>query len=190
MYLSLAELLTFTLQWSDNNACDVLFRHTGGPAATDRYVRSLGISDFAIKVTEDEMHKDLNTCYDNWSTPLAAAQTVELLVGTDLIPSPFREFIRQTLVSCETGKDRLPRPLLGTNAIVGHKTGTGDRNTDGKIIGVNDVGFVVLPDGSRYTIAVFIRDSGESLQTTSQIIGDISQIVHTYFSNEKQYNTL
>lgn len=190
VYLSLAELLTFTLQWSDNNACDVLFRHTGGPAATDRYVRSLGISDFAIKVTEDEMHKDLKTCYDNWSTPLAAAQTVELLVGTDLIPSPFREFIRQTLVSCETGKDRLPRPLLGTNAIVGHKTGTGDRNTDGKIIGVNDVGFVVLPDGSRYTIAVFIRDSGESLQTTSQIIGDISQIVHTYFSNEKQYNTL
>ena len=65
VYLSLAELLTFTLQWSDNNACDVLFRHTGGPAATDRYVRSLGISDFAIKVTEDEMHKDLKTCYDN-----------------------------------------------------------------------------------------------------------------------------
>ena len=41
--LSVSRLLEYSLQLSDNNACDILFEHTGGPAATDRYVRSLGL---------------------------------------------------------------------------------------------------------------------------------------------------
>lgn len=184
IYLPISDLLRYTLQWSDNNACDVIFRYMNGPVTVDNYIRSLGINDLSIRATEDEMHKDLNTCYQNWSTPLAAAQLIEQLVATQATPSPFREFIIQTLISCETGKERLPRPLAGTRTVIGHKTGTGDRNPQGKIIGVNDVGFVLLPDNTRYSIAVFIQDSGESLQATSQVIGDISEIVYTYFSHQ------
>ena len=47
--LSVSRLLEYSLQLSDNNACDILFEHTGGPAATDRYVqfrkRSNGTAD-------------------------------------------------------------------------------------------------------------------------------------------------
>ena len=84
------------------------------------------------------------------------------------------------MISCETGKDRLPLPLIVTNAIIGHKTGTGDRNSKGLLIGTNDVGFVYLPNGQRYTIAVFIKDSEESEKATSEIIADISRIVYQY----------
>ena len=82
------------------------------------------------------------------------------------------------MISCQTGKDRLPLPLKGTKAIIGHKTGTGDRNNKGQIIGMNDVGFVYLPDGQRYTIAVFIKDSEESDVETARIIADISEKVY------------
>ena len=68
--LSVGELLKYTLHLSDNNACDILFRVFGGPAATDEYLRSMGLRDFAIEVTEDDMHRNLADCYRNWTTPL------------------------------------------------------------------------------------------------------------------------
>ena len=63
---------------------------------------------------------------------------------------------------------------------MGHKTGTGDRNAQGRIIGLNDVGFVVLPGGRRYTIAVLVRDSAESDEATARIIADVSEAVYRY----------
>lgn len=74
-----------------------------------------------------------------------------------LFDDEYQKFIKTTMMSCETGKDRLARPLQGNKAILGHKTGTGDRNDKGQIIGMNDVGFVYLPDGQSYTIAVFYK---------------------------------
>lgn len=121
------------------------------------------------------MHKDINTCYRNWSTPLEAVKVMELLLTRPLFDKDYQDFIKQAMVTCETGKDRLPFPLEGTEAIIGHKTGTGDLNDKGQIIGINDVGFVYLPNGKRYTIAVFIKDSAENMQESSRIIADISQ---------------
>ena len=149
--LSVSRLLEYSLQLSDNNACDILFEHTGGPAATDRYVRSLGLHDFAIAATEQQMHDDPQTCYENWSTPLEAAALLELLVTEQILTPTLREMIRQNLISCKTGADRLPKPLSGTGAVIGHKTGTSDRDERGIFAGTNDLGFVILPDGTRYT---------------------------------------
>ena len=84
------------------------------------------------------------------------------------------------MTACRTGLDRLPAPLAGTGAVVGHKTGTGDRNSQGKLIGINDVGFVFLPGGRRYTIAVFVKDSEETPEQTARIIADISAVVYRH----------
>ena len=178
--LSIKELLEYTLLLSDNNACDILFAQAGDTKASDNYIRSLGLRDFSIKVTENEMHQNESTCYENWSTPLETARLIELLLTKELFNKESQEFIKRTMISCETGKDRLPLPLMVTNAIIGHKTGTGDRNSKGLLIGTNDVGFVYLPNGQRYTIAVFIKDSEESEKATSEIIADISRIVYQY----------
>ncbi len=180
--LSVGELLKYTLQQSDNNACDILFARSGGPEATERYVRSLGAADFSIVATEDAMHQDLSLCYQNWSTPLEAAGLFQKLFTRNLFEEPYQEFLERTLVECETGKDRLVKPLQGTGAVTGHKTGTGDCNAKGQIIGLNDVGFVCLPDGRHYAIAVFIKDSEETPPATAQIIADISEVVYLYLA--------
>ena len=52
------------------------------------------------------------------------------------------------------------------------------RNEQGELIGINDVGFVRLPDGTEYTIAVFVKDSAESAEDTAGIIARISEIVY------------
>ncbi|HIS34651.1 MAG TPA: class A beta-lactamase, subclass A2 [Candidatus Avirikenella pullistercoris] len=184
--LSIGELLKYTLHLSDNNACDILFDRTGGTETTDKYIRSLGIGHFSIEVTEDEMHKDLNACYRNWSTPLETAKIIEMLLTQELFGKEYQNFITDAMITCQTGKDRLAYPLEGTNAIIGHKTGTGDRNSKGQIIGTNDAGFVCLPNGKRYTIVVFIKDSEETEQATSRIIADISETVYRYISTSLQ----
>lgn len=178
--LSVRELLKYTLQQSDNNACDILFRLTGGPQETDRYIRSLGCSHFSITATEDDMHVDLNRSYDNWTTPLEAARLLEIFLTRELFQPSDRQFIRQTLTECETGKDRLVKPIPSGKAVIGHKTGTGDCNAQGQIIGINDIGFFLLPDGSRYSLAVFVKNSEEDAPATAGVIAAISEAVWNF----------
>lgn len=52
------ELLTYTLQWSDNNACDILFDHIIDPQQTDVLLRCMSEKDFNISATEREIHFD------------------------------------------------------------------------------------------------------------------------------------
>ncbi len=186
-YLSLKELLRYTLQMSDNNACDILFKQLGGVSVVDEYIRRLGIRNFSIRATEDEMHQDIDVSYRNWTTPIEAAKILELFLSDTLVDKEYGDFIKQTMIECETGKDRLAKPLLdNSQAIIGHKTGTGDRNKDNLLIGINDIGFVCLSDTKRYTIAVFVKDSGESMHDTSKIIADISDVVYQYVCRTDQ----
>lgn len=178
--MSIADLLRYTLQQSDNNACDILFNYQGGPDAVNKYIHSLGIRECAIVGTETAMHEDLNLCYENWTTPLAAAELVEIFCKKPLFPKVYKDFIFQTMVECQTGQDRLVAPLLDKKVTVGHKTGTGDLNAKGQQIGCNDIGFVLLPGGRTYSIAVFVKDSEENNQANSKIIADISRIVYEY----------
>ena len=178
--MSIADLLKYTLQQSDNNACDILFDYQGGPDAVNKYIHSLGIRECAIVGTETAMHEDLNLCYENWTTPLAAAELVEIFRKNPLFPNVYKYFIFQKMVECQTGQDRLIAPLLDKKVTVGHKTGTGDLNAKGQQIGCNDIGFVLLPGGRTYSIAVFVKDSEENNQANSKIIADISRIVYEY----------
>lgn len=159
--LSVCELLGYTLQQSDNNACDILFRRFGGPEAVDRCIRSLGFDCFAIAVTEEEMHTDPACCYANRSAPSEMALLLDRFVDRAPFATEYRDFIVRTMLACTTGTDRLPAGLANTEAVIGHKTGTGDRNERGERIGFNDAGFVRMPDGEWYTSTVFIRDSAQ-----------------------------
>ncbi len=86
------------------------------------------------------------------------------------------------LTGCKTGADRLPKPLP-PGAIIGHKTGTGDRNDIKEIIGLNDAGFVITPGGKRYVIVALIKDLRLSYVDTSEIIAHISEMVYSYIEN-------
>lgn len=88
------------------------------------------------------------------------------------------------MVECQTGQDRLIAPLLDKKVTIGHKTGTGDRNAKGQQIGCNDIGFILLPDGHAYSIAVFVKDSEADNRENSEIIAEISRIVYEYVTQQ------
>ena len=182
--ISLSELMEYTLQLSDNNACDILFNRILSIKETDRYIRSLGIDDFSIEMDENDMHENLDNCYSNWTTPMAAVRLINLFLEGGAVSAEYYDFIKRTMTECTTGIGRLPYPLKNTAAVIGHKTGTGDKNSDGRYIGINDIGFIDLPNGDRYLIAVFVKDSAENYETTEKIIAEISSIVYKNISNQ------
>lgn len=181
--LPLIELLDYSLRQSDNNACDILFRLIGGVSVADNIIKSRGYGNMTMGSTEAEMHDDIYLCYLNRSTPVEMSRLFDDLYRQEMRhDSHIHETIASMMMSCSTGGDRLPAPLNGAGAIIGHKTGTGDMNSQNRIIAVNDAGYIFLPDGQSYAITVFIADSAYDMSVTSKMIADISEIVYSHLT--------
>lgn len=169
------ELLHYMLRQSDNNASDIILKRLGGAGYVDKYLKELGITDIDVKNSENEMHHDKSLCYENSATPIAMASLIDRF-DREFDDSISLEIKRQ-IETCETGGNRLAKPLNVTNAVIGHKTGTGFTLPDGRLMAVNDAGYVHLPNGHRYAIAVFIENSGYDMPRTENLIAEISRLV-------------
>lgn len=176
--LPIRALLEYTLKQSDNNACDILFKHFGGPSKVESYIHSLGIRDVFLSCTEAEMQGSIERSQLNRSTPSACVSLLYHLLTRHLLEPKLQAFLLHTMTGCITGTDRLARPLQGTAACIGHKTGTGPEKPDGQQIGINDVGFVLLPNGRFYCVAVMVAESRLEAAETASIIARISEMIY------------
>lgn len=175
-HIPIDTLIRYAMQVSDNNACDVLMDYIGGASVADRYVKSLGIEGISIRWNEYEMNSDIRLCRENTSTPAAMARLLHLF--DTQFHDPASERIREIMETCATGTDRLSKPFAGTGAVVGHKTGTGPTDpATGRIVAVNDAGYVHLPDGSRFVIAVFVSDSGYDMDATASLLAGAASLL-------------
>ena len=175
--LPIMELLAYTLQQSDNNACDILFELIGGPAYADSVISLLGFDKIKIISTEAEMHDDLELCRINSASPLQTVLLLEYFYNSLKDNSAEHSSIARLMEQCETGVNRLAMPLLERGLVFGHNTGTGDRSEDGLLIGCNDVGYVVGPDGRPCFIAVYATDSPLPLEEVEKVLANISRTV-------------
>ncbi|MDR3058639.1 MAG: class A beta-lactamase, subclass A2 [Prevotella sp.] len=179
--LSVADILKYTVSKSDNNGCDILFRFVGGPAEVDKYIRSLGMTDFAIAATEEEMHGPWEVQYTNWSTPYTAALVLEKFRTGNILPDVYHDFLWKVMVETTTGTNKI-KALLPDNILVAHKTGSSFRNAAGLNAAENDIAIIQLPDSRYYSLVVFVADSMESSGDNCKIIADISKAVYDYLT--------
>lgn len=174
--LSLHDIKAYALQQSDNNASDIIVGLMGGIDRAGIYLHRLGADEINVVSTESEMYADNNLCYKNTATPIAMARLIDVFDRE--FDDKFSREIKQLLESCATGVDRLAKPLKDKGVIIGHKTGTGFRLPDGRIMAVNDAGYVHLPNGRHYTIVVFVENSGYDMEDTEALIAIISEMVY------------
>lgn len=174
--LSVGDLLVYSTAESDNNACDILINYVGGTQVVDGYIKKLGIKDISINANERDMQKDFDAQYTNWTTPSAAVKLIDIFREKELFCPAFKKFLTETMVETKTGNNKI-KGMLPEDLIVGHKTGSSPRNDAGLKGADNDIGFVQLPDGSGYSIAIFIKDSMESDEKNAEIIARISRVV-------------
>ena len=179
--ITIGELLKYSVALSDNNACDILIDYLGGTSALQKYVRRQGIKQMKITATEDRMHKSGDP-YLNHTRPSSAVRLLEKFIQQELLSPVYQKFLENTMIATSTGSDKL-KGLLPAETIIGHKTGSSDRDSTGMKAGDNDMGFVYLPHGGdHYTIAVFITDSMEDDKTNAAIIAQISKAVYDYIN--------
>lgn len=178
--ISLAELLQYSVSQSDNNACDILIDYVGGIGTVNKYIHSLGIADCELAANEDLMHRDTAAVYSNWSTPEAMVRLLHIADKEPLFATPYKDFLQKIMEETSTGPDKL-KGRLPADATVGHKTGSSDRTPEGMKIADNDAGYVILPDGRKYFIAVFVTRSYETDAENAAIIARISEIVYESF---------
>ena len=204
--LSLANLMEVMITESDNTATDVCMGLAGGPAAVTENLRRLGITDFRVDRLTTEILRDfyglpgkatpevVAEAYKNnpslaaaqgdrnpdfeadprdHATPLAMLQLLLAIDGGTAMSPESREFLLGVMSRTRTGAGRL-KGLLPKGTSVAHKTGTA-----GGI--ANDVGYVTLPDGRRFAIAVFTNSSATSESDRDRAIAEIARSLFDYF---------
>lgn len=181
--LSIAEILEYTISQSDNVGCDILLKILGGPSFVENYIKASGVDNISIKINEEVMQNNWDRQFENWTTPLAANQILELffLNESNLLSPSSYDFIWKIMKETTSGKKRL-KGNLPVGAVVAHKTGwSGTNKGTGITAAVNDIGVVFLPDNNNFFICVFITDSKENAEVNEKIIADISKATWDYF---------
>lgn len=184
--LTYKELMGWLLMESDNNACDIMIGFIGGiDSLSSSYSRIAVPQGITIGATEADMHADVYRCYLNRSTPVAMAALFQRFNQSLRHRSNSFSTIAVMLEGCLTGPNRIVRYLDGQGVVAGHKTGTGGLNTQGRIMAVNDAGYVLLPDGRSYSIAIFVADSAYDMAASEEIIAHISRLVYSYAKKKR-----
>ncbi len=154
----------------------------GGPKVVENYIKKIGIDDIAINFNEEDMHKDWDAQFSNWTTPKAATDLLILFYTKKVLSDSTYKFLLKTMVETTTGKNKI-KGQLPEGAIVAHKTGSSGTNDEGITAASNDIGIVTLPNGNHFAISVFVSNSKENEETNEKIISDISKLAWDYFQN-------
>lgn len=180
--ITLADLLTYAVSKSDNNACDFLYTWVaGGPAVVNKYLHNAGVKDISIVYTEGQMDKDWALQYKNWCKPAASLQLLQLLYNQKLLSKSSNDFLIQIMRELPGWGKRIT-VLLPPPANLIHKTGASGVNKEGLMAAFNDIGIVTLPNGKHLAISVFMSDFKVSKEKAANTIAAISKEIWDYYS--------
>jgi beta-lactamase class A len=180
--VTVEELLRYMVSESDNNACDILIRLLGKPSSVQDFIELQGIANLKIQYNEAEMHKSWEPQFANWSDPRAMSLLLEKFYKQEILSPESTRLLWTMMVGTTTGSKRL-KGLLPPDIVVAHRTGSSGTNEKGLRAAVNDVGIIMLPDGSPVVISVFITRTSESWETCEYLIANISQTVFNHFKS-------
>ena len=203
--LSVANLIEVMITESDNTATDVSMGLAGGAAAVTQNLRRLGITDFRVDRTTREILMDFyglpgatpelvaeaisnnpalvsaqvdpNPDFEadprDHTTPIAYLQLLLAIDGGTAMSPKSREFLLGVMSRTRSGPGRI-KGLLPRGTPVAHKTGTA-----GGI--ANDIGYVTLPDGRRFAIAVYTNSNETPVADRDRAIAEIARSLFDYF---------
>ena len=174
---TIEELLFYMLAQSDNIATDVLISHFGGITELNRFISSAGFPQIVIRVNEKQMSKDIQNQKLNIAHPQDIALFLKAIDDGKILSAKQAAVFRNIMQQTQTGLNKL-KTGLPNNVVIGHKTGSSDRDENGIKIGDNDAGFVILANGKIYYIVVLIKNSKMSDEQNANLIAQVSKLVY------------
>ncbi|MCT2561891.1 class A beta-lactamase, subclass A2 [Chryseobacterium herbae] len=180
MYLTIDQLLRYTVSHSDNNGCDILLKLIGGPEIVQKFINRQGIIDFVIKVNEEEM-RIWENLYINTTTPLATTDLLEKFYKGKVLKKATTQYLYQIMVETSRGltwmKAGLPEGIE-----LAHRTGISSTNENNLRAAMNDVGIVKLPNGKHFIISIYLKNITEKREDTEKILADLTKATWNYMS--------
>lgn len=181
--IPLSEIIEQTVAFSDNNGCDILLKLIGGTEAVQNFMNSKGVTDFQIKFNEEEMHKDWNAQYQNYTTTNSANQILKKFYDNKLLSKSSTDFLMKIMLGTILTTNKIVEQLPKETPVA-RKTGASGKNQNGLTGAENEIAIVTLPNGKQYAISVFVSDSMEENNVNFRIISDISKVVWDNFNNK------
>lgn len=183
VHVSLKEILRTTIKDSDNNGCDILLKLAGGPHAVTAYLRKNGIEDMTVATSERAMHGDWNIQARNRATPEAANRLLRLFYEKKLLKPDTQAFLSSAMRDSMVSPERLRNGLPPKTPLI-HKTGTSMAFYKKQGNTVNDIGIVILPDGTPLFISVFVSHGKEPKGITEKMIARLSRTAWEHFTHD------
>jgi beta-lactamase class A len=182
--ISLLNAMELSITTSDNGATDMILRRVGGPGAVQAWLKSRGYTEMNIgsRTVKETFTPGIapqpvdaeTTRLDRTVTPREMARFLAELHRGQLIAAEGTTTILEMMG--RTVGERLSL-YLPPGTSVRHKTGT---LLGGEGVSVNDVGFVTRPNGAVVVMAVFIKNSPESVahSTRDKVIGHVARAIY------------
>ena len=181
--LTIKEILEYNVSQSDGTACDVLLRLLGGAEKVQKSIHDLGVKNIAISTTEMVQVANDTIQYQNWSTPIAMNELLEIFYEGDYLSKESQDLLLAYMSISNKWFDRRIKGLLPEETELAHKTGTA-RTYNGLTRATNDAGIITLPDGSHLAITVFISDSYDSQTKREMTIARASKEAYDYWTRK------
>jgi beta-lactamase class A len=177
--VTISELLSDMVSYSDNDACDILLKKIGGPQQVMSYLHSIKIR--GINVATNEAGQNVpgawEVQYTNWCKPADMIKLLDVFYTGKALSAESKAILYKIMTETSTGPHRI-KGMLPTGTIVAHKTGSSGTNEAGLSPATNDVGIITLPNGKHLAIAIFICNSTADLATREAIIAKIAKAVY------------
>lgn len=182
IYLTLDQLLRYTVSHSDNNGCDILLNILGGPEKVQDFITQQGIKDVTIKVNEQQM-ATWDNLYINTTTPIATTLLLEKFYQGKILKKETSTYLYQIMVETSRGTTWMKAGLpQGTE--LAHRTGISNTNEQNLRAAMNDIGIVKLPNGHHFTLSIYLMNITEKREDSEKLIADITKATWKYFTDK------
>ncbi len=153
--LSIEELCKAAVEVSDNPAANILIREMGGLEVWRTWYRSIGDQVTRVDRYETELNSAIPDDPRDTTTPKQFVKNLDTVLRGTLLSSDNIALLTKWLIGTPTGAGRI-KAGVPSGYRVGHKTGTGARNTH------NDIGIIWPPSGPPVLMAVYFTGARDA----------------------------
>ena len=168
--MTLGELCTASLQYSDNTAANLLMHQLGGPQAVTAYARTLGDNDFQLERWETALNSAIPGDKRDTTTPQAMLHSLQQLTLGNALASQAQTQLITWMKGNTTGNKRI-RKALPQSWQAGDKTGSGDYGTS------NDIAILFPPERKPILLAIYFTQPTQDAPWNNDVIVEASRLV-------------
>lgn len=172
--MTLSELSSAALQYSDNTATNKILAYLGGPAKVTEFARAIGDATYRLDRTEPTLNTAIPGDLRDTTSPLAMAKSLRSLTLGSKLGKTQRAQLIEWMKGNTTGAASI-RAGLPNTWVVGDKTGNGDYGT------TNDIAVIWPKNHAPLILITYFTQYQQNANGRKDILASAAKIVTNGF---------